>query len=205
MGKKYFIFGDGGHAKVVLDVVLSNKLTVSGIIDDQPKSKDLFNIPVYANKDYIYDENVSFIVAIGNNKIRKNIVETHNFYYYKCIHPTASFSEYAEVAEGTVVMPMAVVNAGAKIGAHCIVNSGSVVEHDCVLEDYVHISPNAALGGNVRVGEGTHIGIGASVIQGIKIGKWATVSAGAVIIKDVPDFATIVGNPGKIIKFNNFK
>jgi acetyltransferase EpsM len=54
----------------------------------------------------------------------------------------------------------------------------------------------------VKVGEGTHIGIGSSVIQGITIGKWVTIGAGAVIIRDIPDFAVVVGNPGKIIKYN---
>ena len=52
------------------------------------------------------------------------------------------------------------------------------------------------------VGEGAHVGIGACVIQDIKIGKWATIGAGAVIIDDVPDYAVVVGNPGKIIKYN---
>jgi len=59
------------------------------------------------------------------------------------------------------------------------------------------------LAGNVEVGEGTHVGIGASVIQGVKIGKWATIGAGAVVIKDVPDFAVVVGSPARIIKYNN--
>jgi acetyltransferase EpsM len=38
------------------------------------------------------------------------------------------------------------------------------------------------------------------VIQGITIGKWATIGAGAVILSDVPDYATVVSNPGRIIK-----
>ncbi len=50
------------------------------------------------------------------------------------------------------------------------------------------------------MGEGSHIGIGASVIQGITIGKWCTIGAGAVIIKDIPDGATVVGNSGRVIK-----
>ena len=45
------------------------------------------------------------------------------------------------------------------------------------------------------------IGIGAVVIQGIKIGRWAIIGAGAVIVNDVPDFAIVVGVPGKIIKY----
>jgi acetyltransferase EpsM len=43
-------------------------------------------------------------------------------------------------------------------------------------------------------------GIGVYAIQGIKIGKWCAIGAGIVIIRDVPDGATVVGNPGRIIK-----
>ena len=64
----------------------------------------------------------------------------------------------------------------------------------------MHISPNATLSGNVVVGTGTHIGSGAVSIQGIRIGKWCTIGAGTVVIRDVPDFSTVVGNPGRIIK-----
>ncbi len=71
------------------------------------------------------------------------------------------------------------------------------------LEDFVHISPNVAIAGGVKIGEGTHIGIGACIIPGITIGKWVTVGAGAIIIKDVPDFAVVVGNPAKIIKYSD--
>ena len=45
------------------------------------------------------------------------------------------------------------------------------------------------------------IGIGAVIIQGIKIGKWAIIGAGAVIANDIPDYAMVVGVPGKIIKY----
>jgi carbonic anhydrase/acetyltransferase-like protein (isoleucine patch superfamily) len=75
-----------------------------------------------------------------------------------------------------------------------------VVSHHCELEDFSFMGPNAVLGGKVKVGEGAFIGIGASIIPGIKIGKWSVIGAGSVIIKDVPDYATVVGNPGRIIK-----
>jgi acetyltransferase EpsM len=58
------------------------------------------------------------------------------------------------------------------------------------------------LAGNVFVGEGTHVGIGASIIPGVKIGKWVIIGAGTIILNDVPDYAVIVGNPGKIIRYN---
>ena len=55
------------------------------------------------------------------------------------------------------------------------------------------------MAGTVRVGEFSYVGTGASVIQNINIGKNVMIGAGAVILSDVPDDVTIVGNPGRII------
>ena len=70
-----------------------------------------------------------------------------------------------------------------------------------MIGDYAHVSPNATLSGDVHIGEGTHFGAGASAIQGIRIGKWCTIGAGTVVIRDIPDYATAVGNPARIIKY----
>lgn len=100
-------------------------------------------------------------------------------------------------------MMNALINASVTIGMHCIINSGAIVEHDCKIADFVHICPGAKLAGGVEIGEGTMVGLGSNVIQGIKIGKWVTIGAGAVIIQDIPDYAVVVGNPGKIIKYKD--
>ena len=200
MEQHVYIFGASGHAKVVLDVLFSQNIQVTAVLDDHPKVTELLHILVGLPSSFSLSPKSTFIVAVGANAIRKKIVNSHDFNYFTAVHAAASVSRFATLGAGTVVMPQAVVNAESRIGNHCILNSRSVVEHDCVLEDYVHISPNASLAGNVSVGEGTHIGIGASVIQGIKIGKWATIGAGAVIIEDVADYAVVVGNPGKVIK-----
>jgi sugar O-acyltransferase (sialic acid O-acetyltransferase NeuD family) len=197
-----YLFGASGHAKVILDILSSNNIKVVTILDDNPNFIELSKIPVLQSKLFKIEKNQEFIISIGNNSIRKKIVDSNNFKYFGAIHSDATVSKFATIDEGTVVMPQVVINADTKIGKHCIINSRSVVEHDCILGDYVHISPNASLGGNVIVGEGTQIGIGASVIQGIKIGKWVTIGAGTVIISDIPDNAVVVGNPGKIIKIN---
>lgn len=202
MDTEYHIFGASGHAKVVLDILLTNAVPVASIVDDHPIVPNLFNIPVIHSQDFILKDTDKFIIAIGENLIRKTIVAKNNFQFYKAIHPDATVSPFATIAEGTVVMPQVVINAAATIGKHCIINSRSVVEHDCVLEDYVHISPNASLAGNVTVGEGSQIGIGASVIQGVNIGKWVTIGAGAVVTQDIPDHCTAVGIPAKPIKFH---
>ncbi|MFT5753322.1 MAG: sugar O-acyltransferase (sialic acid O-acetyltransferase NeuD family) [Flavobacterium sp.] len=203
MKNNKYLFGASGHAKVVLDVLFSRGVKVVSILDDNPKVTPLLTIPVIQTNLFQFTNEQEFLISIGDNAIRKKIVEKNIFNYFKAIHLDATVSNFATVAEGTVVMSKVVVNAGAVVGGHCILNTGCVIEHDCVLANYVHISPNASLAGNVNVGEGSHLGIGSCVIPGVVIGKWAVIGAGAVVLNDVPDYAVVVGNPGKIIKVNN--
>lgn len=197
---KLYLFGASGHAKVIVDILLSSDKIIQAIYDDNPKVEEILGIPVLKTSDAFIEQSKQCIISIGRNKTRAILSEKLNANYITAIHPSSVVSSYSEIREGTVVMAKASVNPGVKIGKHCIINTGAIVEHDCIIEDFVHISPNVALAGNVEVGKGTHIGIGACVIQGIKIGKWCTIGAGAVIIGDVPDGATVVGNPGRIIK-----
>ena len=54
--------------------------------------------------------------------------------------------------------------------------------------------------GSVIIGDGSFIGINSVILPGVKIGKNACIGASSVVTKDVPDYAVLVGNPGKIIK-----
>lgn len=203
MDKAKYLYGASGHCKVIIDVLKSNNFAVTAIFDDEPKVDTISNIPVFEIAQLLNLEPGKMLVSIGNNQIRKKIVSKIESAFFTAIHSKAVISESSDIGDGSVVMAGAVVNADAEIGKHCIINTGVVIEHECQINDFVHVSPNASLAGNVTVGEGTHIGIGACVIQGIKIGKWVTVGAGSVIISDIPDFAVVVGNPGKIIKINS--
>lgn len=150
-------------------------------------------------------KNKKVIVAIGDGAIREKVVnEIKDICQFETIiHHSAFVSRFSELQEGTVVMPQVCVNAEVKIGKHCIINTGSVIEHDCIIEDYVHIAPSVTMAGNITVKKRAQIGIGSRIIPGVTIGEDAIVGAGAVIIKDVPAGATVVGNPGKIVKTRN--
>jgi sugar O-acyltransferase, sialic acid O-acetyltransferase NeuD family len=193
-----YLYGASGHGKVVAEVAEEKGYHIKGFIDENISKTTLLDYPVIHEPP---SESIDIIISIGNNRIRKNIVD-HNtlFTYVTLLHPKSSISKRVYIEEGTVVMSGVSINSAVSIGKHCIINTNSSIDHDCVIEDFVHISPNAALGGSVYVGEGTHVGLGVSVIQGIRIGKWCTIGAGAVIISDIPDGATVVGNPGKVIK-----
>lgn len=195
------IYGASGHAKVVINIIESIKEKIHHVIDDNRAIDSFFHHKVEheLTEDVLKQET---IIAIGKNEDRKKVAEILEGKIHKAIiHSSAVLDDSVVVGKGTVVMANASVNADTRIGENCIINTGATVEHDCRLDNFVHISPNATLAGGVQVGEGTHCGIGAMVIPGVKIGKWVTIGAGAVIIEDVPDYAVVIGNPGKVIKY----
>jgi sugar O-acyltransferase (sialic acid O-acetyltransferase NeuD family) len=200
-GKQIYLYGAGGHAKVIVDILESCGKFVAGVFDDDP-AKSIWKFPNLKFPgpfDFSADD---LILSIGNNFIRKKISMKIQANYHTAIHPSSIISAHALVSAGSVVMGGTLINADAYIGRHCIINSNASIDHDCVLKDFVHISPNATLCGDVFVGECTHIGAGAVVIPGKKIGSNVVVGAGTVVISDIEDNSVAVGNPARIIKKN---
>jgi sugar O-acyltransferase (sialic acid O-acetyltransferase NeuD family) len=197
-----YIYGAGGHAKVVIDILESSKVAISGLFDNKKANYDFLNYQVHAVIDGVISP---LIIAIGDNKTRKKVAHDLLVEFGKAVHSTAIISDRASIGEGTVVMQGAIVQSCSHIGKHCIINTGSAIDHDCEIEDFVHISPHTTLCGNVSVGEGSWIGAGATIIQGIKIGRWSVIGAGSVVVKDVPDNVLAYGNPCKIVKYLDVK
>lgn len=196
---KVIIQGGGEHARVVLDSLLAQGASVSGLFD--PKySGSLFGIPQRGTYDPNFEPEALVVVAIGDNQVRKRVVEKTKHRFTNAIHPSAIISSYASLGEGNMVLHGTIIQAQSRIGNHIIINTKAQVDHDCILGDYVHLAPGAILCGTVSVGEGAFIGAGAVVIPGKKIGAWATIGAGSVVIHDIPDYAVAVGNPARVIK-----
>ena len=201
MPERVIIIGASGHGKVVADIVAAAGDTVVGFLDDDKSKQTCGGYPVLgAIAEAKKHTDCGFVIAIGNNEVRKRIAQELKLPWYTALHPSAVISPSATIGAGTVVMPRAVVNAEAKIGAHCIINTGAIVEHENKLANYVHLSPGAALGGNVTVGEGTHIGIGACVKNNISICGGCIVGAGAAVVKDITEPGTYAGVPTRRLK-----
>lgn len=197
------LYGASGHGKVIIDILNAAGVKIKSVIDDNPKSETILGISVIKTSDFDMGSLGETIISIGNNKVRKKLSKSLRADFAKAIHPSAVISVNASIGEGTVVMAGVAINPDTTIGKHCIINTNATIEHDALIADFVHICPGVSLAGNVSVGEGTQVGIGATVIQGISIGKWVTIGAGTVILNDIPDYAVVVGNPGKIIKYNS--
>ncbi len=200
MCNRLVIVGAGGHGKVIADIALHLGYRTIVFLDDHAEGTCV-GFPILGASTEIlrYDDGLTdFVIAIGNNMIRRTIAEKYAVSWVTLVHPTAVIGSNVQLGEGTVVMAQAVINPCAEIGEHCIINTAAVVEHDNKLGDFVHISPKAALGGTVCIGNGTHIGIGAAVKNNVAICASCTVGAGAVVVKDIIEKGTYIGVPAKL-------
>jgi sugar O-acyltransferase (sialic acid O-acetyltransferase NeuD family) len=201
MNKDIYILGAGGHAKVIVELAEETGYNIQGIVDDDHHIEHIFQYEVSHKSDVLMGKQNIFF-ALGNNRSRQKNSLKYYAPEFNLIHPSSIISKRTEFGVGNAVMAGVVINSSVKIGNHCIINTSACIDHDCEIKDFVHISPNASLAGNVKVLEGAQVGIGATIKQNITIGKWAVVGAGAVVIRDVPDNATVVGCPARIINMN---
>ena len=201
MHKEVIVIGSGGHGKVIADIIEKSGDKVCGFLDDGA-NKEVFGYPILGGTgDCAKFSDKEFIIAIGNNAIRKKIAtENPELKFYTAIHPAATISRGVEIGVGTCVMAGCVINADTKIGNHAIINSGSVVEHDNILADFVHLSPGAVLCGTVKVGECTHVGAGVTVKNNVNITSETVIGVGAAVVSDIEKAGTYCGVPAKEIK-----
>ena len=192
-----FLYGAGGHAKVIMDILKAERKLVEALIDDNKELNELMGVKVFHS---INQAMSPLIVSIGDNNTRRLIAEKVNATFGMAIHPSAIISDSVKIDVGTVVMQGGIIQACTQIGRHCIVNTGASIDHECVIGDFAHISPRVTLCGNIHGGEGTWIGAGTVVIPGVKIGKWSIIGAGSVVDKDIPDGVLALGNRCRVIK-----
>lgn len=213
MTKKILGLGAGGHAKMVVELIVENgEYSIAGLLDPDRSlwGKTLLGVPVLGDDDLmkgIMDGGVRHaflgVGSVGDNRKRKALFEALvrcGFALPSLVHPRAAVSRSAVLGPGTVAMQMSVVGAAARTGANCIINTGAIVEHDCCLGDHVHVASGSVLASAVTVGDGAHIGAGATVRQRIRIGAGAVVGAGAAVVKDVEPGAVVGGVPARSIR-----
>lgn len=206
MGDQLIIVGDGGHAKVIIDIIRhSTDYVIIGVTSGKTDNKNIMNIPVIGSDEQltdIFDNGVENVfIAIGDNKKRSDLAiysRKIGFNLINAISKHTYISPNVELGKGIAIMPGVVINPDSMIGDNSIINTGSTIDHDCRISCNVHIGPGCNLAGKVTIGEGAFLGIGCKCIPGITIGPWSIIGAGSVIVNDVPPFSKVYGVPGKV-------
>jgi len=204
------LIGAGGHGRVVLDILRAGEIyRPTGFLDADPQltGQKVGGLPVLGQLNFLpklkAQKVKAVIISIGDNHPRLQYfrkISDLGFDLVNAIHPKSHISPTAKLGRNVVVAAGAVISTDAKVGDSVIVNTSAVVDHECRIGNAVHICPSATLAGRVSVGDETFVGMGCNILQCLKIGSHAVIGAGAVVLGDVPDGATVVGVPGRVIR-----
>tara|TARA_R110000744_G_C19263635_1_gene551642 strand:- start:438 stop:1028 length:591 start_codon:yes stop_codon:yes gene_type:complete len=136
------------------------------------------------------------------------IGEGVKIWHFSHIMPNCTIGNKCNIGQNVVVSPDVILGANVKVQNNVSIYSGVICEDDVFLGPSMVftniINPRSAV---IRrdqyvqtlVKKGASIGANATIICGNPIGKFALIGAGAVVTKEVPDYALLVGNPAKQI------
>lgn len=208
MNLPVIILGAGGHAKVLVEVLLKSGKVIAGIVDPDLTlvGTNILGVPVLGCDEVVNGYSTTdfhLVNGLGSVSVplkRQQLFDRFKalgYFFATVIHPSAIIASDAVLSEGTQIMAGTVIQPGCRIGINSILNTRASVDHDCIIGDHVHVAPGVTLSGGVSVGSRSHIGTGATVIQGISIGIGCLIAAGSVVTKDVCDGAKVRGVPAR--------
>ncbi len=211
---KIFIFGIGGHSRVLLSELLlidnCNSIIFIGPDDNKDSLIKINNIDYnvinsLSELELLYDDESCGIVGIGSIEKRISIVDKVNkifpsFNWMTLISKNSIISDDVVIKEGTAVIAGSIINTGTKIGKHCIINTKASIDHDNIICDFINIAPTVVTGGDVKIGNNSDIGIGSTITNNINIDHDVIIGGHSFVNKNCISNSLYFGTPAKKIK-----
>ena len=209
MNDGVLLIGSGGHASVVLEILIEKKINIIGYVSPLAATNEKLFSDFHWFKS---DENIlqfdNKVIKLANgigslpgSTLRADIYNKYKesgYCFATLVSKEAIVSKYVYLDEGVQVMRGAIIQTGASIGYNSIVNTGSIVDHDCSIGSNNHIAPGVTLSGQVTSQKNVHFGTGSTVIQSINVNENVIIGAGATITKDIAN--NTICYPARIFK-----
>lgn len=208
--KRLFIVGAGGFGREVCGWArqcadYGRRWILGGFLDDDPNCLDGYQtaVPWMGRvQDHQPVEEEEFLCAVGRPTARRELctlLEARGARFANLIHPTVIIGDEVTLGNGVLLCPRVVLTTNIVISDHVSINLGSAVGHDARIGKWCQISSYCDITGKVVLGEEVFLGSRASILPGIQVGRGATVGAGSIVLRSVPEGATVFGIPARVL------
>ena len=205
--KDLYIVGAGGLGRKVFVCLrrlnLDNKWNIVGFLDDNPNALDGVKCDlsiVGTISDWQPEDNQVFVMGISEPHVKRIVSEkllAKGAKFETVVSPDVIMGDYVEIGEGSVVMTPYNVESGAQIGRF-VTLLGSTIALDGRLGDYSTTGGFANLT-CANIGKEVYVGSHAVILSNVTVGDGAFVGVGSIVIKDVPPYTQVFGNPARVV------
>lgn len=208
--KRIVIIGAGGFGREVAWLIedinkKKKEFEILGFLDDSIEKKDeiINGYRVLGGLEEIELKDVYFTCAIGNSKIKSNVVKKaieRKLKPINLIHPSVKTGKYNKFGEGLIICAGTIITVNTNIEDYVTINLNCTIGHDTKIGMFTTMYPGVNLSGECVIEKGVELGTNSTIIQGKKIGKNTIVGAGSVVVRDLIENCIFAGVPAKKIK-----
>ncbi len=205
--KDLYIVGAGGLGRKVFVCLkrmnTDNKWNIRGFLDDNDsalagKKCDLGIVGKIS--EWEPKDNQVFVMGISDPHIKHIVsdkMKAKGAIFETIVSPDVIMGDYVEIGEGSIIMTPYNVESGVIIGKF-VTLLGSTIALDGKLGDYSTTGGFANLT-CANIGKEVYVGSHAVILSNVKVGDGAYVGVGSIVMKDVPEYAQVFGNPARIV------
>lgn len=119
------------------------------------------------------------------------------------IHPDARVHTQHPIGEGSVVLPGAVIEPQARVGANTMVWSNVTLAHHSSVDDHCWVAAGTVVSGQAKVLHHTFLGVACTVVNAVTVGEFNIVGAGALITRDTKAHSVHLARSAEALRYSS--